>query len=651
MKVQSHKQIPYWQRRRTHLSLFAVFVITFAYFGINQLVTEVKVTPSGLKSSTSFYLTMRDGVRIAVDLWLPPDLNTNEQIPTLIRATRYGRSHNTSTLYRLLAAAGFYREDVNLSKDIRVFNSNGYAVLKIDARGSGASFGSRQIEWSSEEIDDYSEVIDWIIAQPWSNQKVGAYGVSYEGNSAELIASIGHPAVKAVAPLYSYFDPYKDLIRPGGQFNQGFVKRWSNIVHNFDYGTACKKSALACWWYRQLSDGVKPVDDDSGGVLRNQAMAQRNNPKVFDSVHPAQFRNNEYGSSGVTIDDRSPYRHASDIEASNATMLVWVGWYDSATVDGALSRFATLSNPQQLIISPFTHGGRHDTNPFAAIDKPVSITKEAFYTKLSAFFDPLLKQNQLADNFESKIHYYTFGENTWKTTGQWPPAGISNKTFYFKPEGKLSRQTPIQSKGGDSYTVDYTASTGQHSRWHTISGSDVFYTDRYQQGKKLLTYTSEPLAHDLEITGNAELELFLVSSEADCAVHAYLEAVSPDNEVTYLTEGILHCKHRKISSEQPAYKQFGPYKTHLQNDAVSMPPGEVEAIKMSLFAVSARVPEGHKIRIAIAGNDAAVFEKPDVKLPHEIKIKRNQQYPSRLVLPAMYKLNDSVLTSTAVPPG
>lgn len=645
-KITSYRK---WKIAAISLSVAAIFITVL--FSNSNFLSDTKLTPAGLKSNTSIYLTMRDGVRIAIDIWLPSDLSTNDRIPTLIRATRYGRAYNTSKLYRLLAAAGFYRTDVNLSKDIRVFNDKGYAVVKIDARGSGASFGSRQIEWSSEEIKDYREVIDWIVAQAWSNQKVGAYGISYEGNSAELIASIGHPAVKAVAPLYSYFDPYKDLIRPGGQFNQDFIMRWSSITHNFDYGTACKKSALACWWHRQLSDGTKPVDADSGGVLRDQAMAQRNNPKVFDSVSSAQFRNDEYGNSGVTVDDRSPFKHAADIEASKAAILVWVGWHDSGTVDGALSRFATLSNPQQLIISPFAHGGRHDTNPYAAIDKPVSIDIEEFYTTLGIFFDPLLKQNQLASSVEPEIRYFTFGENTWKTTRQWPPSGINNQTFYFGDQATLSKQTPIQTKGGDTYTVYYEASTGQHSRWHTISGADVFYAEQYQQGKKLLTYTSEPLAHDMEITGNAELEIFLASSEPDCAIHAYLETISPDNKISYLTEGVLRCSHRKISDEQAPYKQFGPYQTHLKDDASPMPLNKVENIRMSLYAISALVPKGHKIRIAIAGNNADIFEKPGITLPHKINIKRNQQHASRLILPSKYILDDSVVTSTTITPG
>jgi hypothetical protein len=67
-----------------------------------------------------------------------------------------------------------------------------------DARGTGASFGTRTGELSEREIKDYGELIDWIAAQPWSNGRVGVYGTSYEGQAAELTAGLGNPHLAAV---------------------------------------------------------------------------------------------------------------------------------------------------------------------------------------------------------------------------------------------------------------------------------------------------------------------------------------------------------------------------------------------------------------------------------------------------------------------
>jgi putative CocE/NonD family hydrolase len=71
-----------------------------------------------------------------------------------------------------------------------------------DARGTGASFGTRAGELSEPEIRDYGELVDWMAVQPWSNGRVGIYGTSYEGQAAELTARLGNAhLVAAAAPL------------------------------------------------------------------------------------------------------------------------------------------------------------------------------------------------------------------------------------------------------------------------------------------------------------------------------------------------------------------------------------------------------------------------------------------------------------------
>ncbi len=55
------------------------------------------------------------------------------------------------------------------------------------------------LELGPREIADYGELIDWVAAHPWSNGRVGAYGTSYEGQAAELVAGLGNPHVVAIA--------------------------------------------------------------------------------------------------------------------------------------------------------------------------------------------------------------------------------------------------------------------------------------------------------------------------------------------------------------------------------------------------------------------------------------------------------------------
>ena len=157
-------------------------------------------TPSGIKRITAHYVEMRDGVKIAIDVLLPENYQSDQKIPALMTMTRYWRDQQVGFLGRALTGLGL----LNFGKiggSKYIFNLEGYAIVSVDARGTGASFGSRKIEWDPEEIKDYGEIASWIIKQSWSNGRVGAYGVSYDGNTAELITLNHHPAVKAVAPF------------------------------------------------------------------------------------------------------------------------------------------------------------------------------------------------------------------------------------------------------------------------------------------------------------------------------------------------------------------------------------------------------------------------------------------------------------------
>lgn len=162
---------------------------------------------STLTRNQALHIPMRDGVRIAVDVWLPDGTEDGALLPTMIRATRYWR------------ARGFVDSpldgDSNFDEAER-WNAAGYALVLVDGRGSGASFGIRRFELAEDEVRDYGEVADWIVSQPWSNGRVGAYGVSYAGNTAEMLAVNRHPAVKSVAPLFNDFDNFGHLVFPGG---------------------------------------------------------------------------------------------------------------------------------------------------------------------------------------------------------------------------------------------------------------------------------------------------------------------------------------------------------------------------------------------------------------------------------------------------
>jgi predicted acyl esterase len=75
---------------------------------------------------------MRDGVRIAIDVWLPDDLESRDKVPAIMRSTRYWRARD------IVGAA--IEQDSNFQM-ATTLNEAGYAYVCVDARGTGASFG------------------------------------------------------------------------------------------------------------------------------------------------------------------------------------------------------------------------------------------------------------------------------------------------------------------------------------------------------------------------------------------------------------------------------------------------------------------------------------------------------------------------------
>ena len=183
-----------------------------------------------------------------------------ERLPTMLHQTRYWRSVD-------------YRWPLSLIKETlprghigtyaKRFIANGYAWVDVDVRGSGASFGNRPYAYTPREIKDGAEVVDWILRQPWSNGKVGAIGISYGGAAAEMLLVNQHPAVKAVAPLFSGFDLYPELAFPGGIHLTWFTRTWTYINNQLDQNLL----PFSGWVAKLLVRGVKPVDDENGRFI------------------------------------------------------------------------------------------------------------------------------------------------------------------------------------------------------------------------------------------------------------------------------------------------------------------------------------------------------------------------------------------------
>ena len=174
-----------------------------------------------------------------------------------------------------------------------------------------------------------------------------------------------------------------------------------------------------------------------------------------------------------------------------------------------------------------------------------------------------------------------------------------------------------------------------HTRYGRLAAFDVrdYYTDWDGRDARMLCYTSEPLSADHELSGHPCVTLHLCASEADAALHVYLEDVAPDGTCRYVTEGMLRALHRKECAAPDHHKVVGPYHSYSRADAAPLVPGEVATLRFSLLPTSWRVAAGHRLRVAIAGADADNFGQVPHGRPPILAIQRGGAHASSIVLP------------------
>lgn len=605
----------------------------------------------------SLYVTMRDDVKIAIDVALPKNIPSNAKIPALMVQTRYWRATDIRAPFR------WFRKPLEY---LRFFTSYGYAIVLVDVRGTGASFGSRPHPWSRDEIMDGGEIVDWIVAQPWSNGKVGAIGTSYVGATAELLAVNNHPSVKAVIPRFSQFDLYTNLSFPGGVFHAWLVRHWAYLNHQLDQNKAKERIAHI---YRlrdeaeasfvegqlpkgfrliQLSSekmvrlmlkGVKRVDSDGDRRLLKEAVREHAmNGDVYKLAQGYNYRDDvrTAGDKQFSIDDFSVHSFREEIESSKVAMYVWGSWLDAGTADGVITRFLTLSNPLRAVIGPWSHGAGYHASPYLSPDTPVDPSVAEQLLECLRFFDYYVKDVDNGVMSEKVLIYYTMGEEKWKTTDVWPPAGSTTQRWYLAADNALSQRSPKAKSGADTYTVDFQATTGKANRWHTqLGGCAVVYPDRTDEDRRLLTYTSPPLSEDTEITGYPTVTLYVTTTATDGAFFVYLEDVDENGKVTYITEGMLRAVHRKVSTDPPPYNLLVPYHSFKRKDGMPLVPGEVAELNFGLLPTSVLIKKDHRIRIAIAGHDKDTFARIPAEEVPVVSVARNKLQASFVDLPVV----------------
>ncbi|NHJ20133.1 MAG: CocE/NonD family hydrolase [Candidatus Lokiarchaeota archaeon] len=574
------------------------------------------------------YITVRDGVKIAATICLPKGLPPNAKIPTVLTQTRYWRAMELRIPFRWILDSM-----VPNAPNPEVVTSRGYALIYTDVRGTGASTGSRTTPFSEEEVKDGYDIVEWIIAQPWSDGNVVSKGISYTGITAEMFARNLHPAIKAVIPGHGFWDPYTDVAFPGGCFDYGFIQMWSFIGKNLDLNNPkVFRQVMPDAWL--VVKGVKSVKSDKDLELLNEAITQhKSNQYVYEHTLDKSYRDDQI-LDGSSFDDFSVFAHKQEIARSNLPILAWCSWLDSGYGDAIIHRFMNTPNPHIAILGDWSHGAILPANQFFPNRTTVTPAPRDKVNAWINFYDKCI----YGEGIQGKvIYYYTLVEEKWKKSNVWPPFGHNYQKWYFSDNFTLTQEKPESTVGEDSYKVNFRATTGRNNRWWALLGLPITYENRAKVDEKLICYTSQPLESDTEITGQIILCLYLKSTHDDGSIFAYFEDVDENGKITYITDGEFRVIHRKILTENPPYKILIPYHSYKKEDAAPLVPGEITEIKFGLHSTSVLIKKGHRIKIGIAGADKDTFIRYPAEGRPTITISRNSTYASYLEIPIIKK--------------
>lgn len=545
----------------------------------------------GVNDLGTYLVPMRDGVRLATDVFLPEGIQPGTRLPTILVRTCYDRNGKKEIFMR--------------------WANKGYAVVSQDVRGRADSEGEL-IPFYNERDDGY-DTIDWIVRQDWSDGNVGMWGASYLGYVVVAAATSGHPNLKAVVDEVNVGSPFVDTVRKGG--------------------TLCSWPLLS--WTLAQSVGTRTDFDIFGGITVNpeaavdarpikeipqQMIGKASGPWDLWSQHP------EYDEfwKNCTFTERG--------DQVKVPMYVISGWYDGDS-PGVSETWRMLSEhdvPHRKIrLGAWEHG------PNRARDYgDVSFSNDAvvydYDVSVLRWFDRFLKGIPNGIDQEPRATYYVVGENKWRTSADWTPVEAKITSFYLSSGGRANSSQgdgKLQSAPEEKSTED-TFIYNPNDPFTDSGEREPENMRKHELRSDILVYTSEVLKENITIAGELSAEIYASSSGVDTDWMVTLSDVNEQGDSIRLSNYIVRAKYRK-GFEHPEL----------------LVPGQVEKYDIFMQNIAHTFAAGHRIRFSITSSSKFVsFPNTNTgNNPYEdtesISVQQtvyhNLKYPSRVKLPVI----------------
>jgi hypothetical protein len=567
-------------------------------------------------------IAMSDGVVLRADVFLPAP---GGRFPTALTVTGYNKDATTSPVAGCAPGAGGGAEDPNMVTD-------GYAVVVLDDRGTGAS-GGQWDSWGARTQQDYQEVLDWIQHQPWSNGSVGDYGASYMAITALLVAEAdaqrvaeGKPrAVKSVLTVAPMADAYRDVTFHGGAVDAGFIPLWLGLT---------------------TSDSDSPPST----LVSDPASALNTYPGHLANTFAVQTLLSA-STGGDSAYDGPFYRLRSPITriASLRIPVMWQGgWWDIfQRGEPVLYEKLTGSPDKVWFQTPNYHSS---TDPTIWSQMGIGTEERVGLN----WFDHWLKGENNGIQNLPQVNLYTMGANRWEHPSTWPLPN-ARYTHYYLGAGKSGSSNSLNdgtisttkqmAPGGDIEPLLPASSPCSRltAQWTAGIASSSCDTDNSTYEASSLTYTTPPLKSDTEVTGPILGHIWAeLNGATDATMIAVLSDVNPQGQSTQMTAGYLLASQRAVSPKLSTYAHgvmIRPWHPFTQASQQPVTPNDPQLYQIEIYPTSNVFKAGDRIRLTIATANTPGTATPVPHLLNEVggqlRVLRGPTYDSNVQLPVI----------------
>jgi predicted acyl esterase len=523
-----------------------------------------------------------DSVLLSTDVYLPGE---GDQFPVALARTPYGSKTKV-----------WLGEGLVLS---------GYAVVIQNVRGTHGSEG--EFFPFVYEKGDGLETLEWVLAQPWCNGRVGLWGSSYYGYGAFEIASTGHPGIVSLF----------------------HVSGWSDLEPFMQHGGAFHLMAHLRWFYSYASGQPSPPQEAWDGIFRTVPIST-----FFQGADALMGLAEEaYDFSGFSI----PVMHIS-------------GWHDYIYPNvlqtyESIARKAKEPPIQHLVVGPWAHNdvmngvtrvGDEDFGPSAKMDF------EWVLAQTRRWFDHTLALKPIDDDFwtAKPVRIFVMEDNDWLEFETWPPEEVEYQTWYadcagransVKGSGTLSREKPSGARF-DQFVFD------PNDPVPTVGGANSHFfpenlgpkdQSSVEQREDILVYTSEPAKDDFIIIGPIKAIVYASTEAKDTDFTAKLVVVRPDGYARNIEDGIIRGRYEHPTPD--SLPVFVPKKAY--------------RFEIDCGATALRINKGDRLRLEISSSNFPKYDRnPNTGVdPFEaVEFEKARQlvyhcgdFPSCVVIPVL----------------